>query len=161
MKMLKIEWGNLFKNRILLVSLIVMMFIPIMYSGIFLSSAWDPYGKTANFPVAVVDQDIPAEYGDKTLDVGNELVKELQGNDDFEWHFVGQEEATKGLEDGDYYMVITIPEDFSSNASTVMDLEPKQMNLKYEVSPARNYFGNVVASQGGKLPSEHLCSMRS
>lgn len=32
----------------------------------------------------------------------------------------------KGFDDGTYYMVVTIPEDFSKNASTVMDDEPKK-----------------------------------
>ncbi|NJJ38316.1 YhgE/Pip domain-containing protein [Paenibacillus apii] len=147
MKVFKLEWKNIFTNRILLGSLIVLMLVPIMYSGIFLSSAWDPYGRTENLPVAVVNLDQPAKYGGKTLNLGEELVNQLKDNTALDWHFIEKAQAEQGLEDGEYYMVITVPADFSANASTVLDTNPKPMNLTYETNPGRNYFASVVSSQ--------------
>ena len=40
-KMLRAEWKHLFSNKILLISMAVISFIPILYSGFFLGSIWD------------------------------------------------------------------------------------------------------------------------
>nr|WP_316047312.1 hypothetical protein [Planococcus glaciei] len=50
MKMFKQEWKQLFSKPLLIGTMLVMMFIPIIYGGFFLGSSWDPYGK--NRPVA-------------------------------------------------------------------------------------------------------------
>ncbi|WP_241433604.1 YhgE/Pip domain-containing protein [Listeria floridensis] len=111
--MLKNEWKRLAHNKILLISSIVILFIPILYGAFFLKSVWDPYGKTGDLPVAVVNQDEKVDYSGKTLDVGNELVSNLKENKDLDWHFVKASDAEKGLDDGKYFMVVTIPKDFS------------------------------------------------
>ncbi|MCY8940192.1 hypothetical protein, partial [Peribacillus frigoritolerans] len=73
--MLKQEWKLFLTNRKLVGVAIVLLFVPIIYGGLFLSSAWNPYGKTGKLPVAVVNKDVKAEYEGKTLTVGNELVE--------------------------------------------------------------------------------------
>ncbi|CAH0232832.1 ESX secretion system protein YueB [Peribacillus sp. Bi96] len=145
--MLKQEWKLFLTNRKLLGVAIVLLFVPIIYGGLFLSSAWNPYGNTGKLPVAVVNNDVKAEYEGKTLTIGNELVEQLKDNDDLEWHFVTEKEAKKGFDDGTYYMVVTIPEDFSKNASTVMDNKPRKMNLTYDVNPGRSFVSETVGKQ--------------
>lgn len=146
--MLKNEWMQFGKNKILLISSIVILFIPILYGGFFLKSVWDPYGKTGDLPVAVVNHDQKTEYGGQTLDVGNELVDNLKKNNDLDWHFVSQKSAEQGIKDGKYYMVVTIPKNFSKNASTLLDKNPQKMNLSYKINPSQNYVGEVVTEQG-------------
>ena len=68
--MLKQEWKSLFHNKILLLVVIVIALIPAIYAGLFLASMWDPYGNVDKLPVAIVNEDEPAEYGDTTLTVG-------------------------------------------------------------------------------------------
>ena len=41
------------------------------------------------------------------------------------FNIVDSKTAEDGLANGTYYMVITIPEDFSANAATVMDDNPQ------------------------------------
>lgn len=147
MKMLKQEWKQLFSKPLLIGTMIVMMFIPIIYGGFFLGASWDPYGKTGLLPVAVVNQDEPAEYEGETLSVGEELVRNLKDNQDLEWHFTDAKEAKQGMDDGKYFMTLTIPEDFSFNASTVMGVQPKTMNLEYETNPGRGFFIEAVSKQ--------------
>ena len=53
--------------------------------------------------------------------------------------------AEDGLANGTYYMVITIPEDFSANAATVMDENPKQMELAYQTNPGTNYIASKLS----------------
>lgn len=77
---------------------------------------WVPYGNLDKLPVAVVNKDKPVTYNDKELKVGEKLVDKLKDEDSLCFNFVDQETAARGLKNGTYYMVITIPENFSENA---------------------------------------------
>lgn len=143
--MIKQEWKRLFKNPILLLVLIVIMSIPAMYAGLFLSSMWDPYGDLDKLPVAVVNLDKEVEFKDGTLNVGETLVDNLKENGSLDFHFVNQQDAENGLKDGTYYMVITIPEDFSYKASTAVDYQPEKMQLLYKTNPATNYVATKLS----------------
>lgn len=128
------------------------MLIPFVYSFFFLTSAWDPYGNTGKIPVAVVNEDQPAELEGTKIQAGADTIKELKIDDQLDWQFVDAKQAAKGLKDNKYYTVITIPKDFSKNAATVLDANPKQMNLKYETNGSLNYISEVISQVGtGKL----------
>ncbi len=129
----------------MLVVLIAIITIPTIYSGIFLGSMWDPYGEVDHLPVAVVNKDITTTYEGKTVNVGEELVDKLEEDGSLDFHFVDAETAQRGIEDGTYYMVITIPEDFSSNATTVIDSNPKKMELNYTTNPGTNYIASKMS----------------
>ena len=143
--MLKQEWKSLFHNKILLLVVIVIALIPAIYAGLFLASMWDPYGNVDKLPVAIVNEDEPAEYGDTTLTVGDQLVDNLKENDSLAFNFVDADVANEGLKNGTYYMVITIPKDFSANAATVMDEQPQKMVLNYETNPGTNYIASKLS----------------
>lgn len=137
--MFKEEWKSIFKNKFLIVVLIAVAFIPALYNIIFLSSMWDPYGEVDNLPVAVVNHDKSVEYEGKTLKVGDELVDNLKEDKSMDFHFVSQEDADEGIKDGKYYMVVTIPENFSKNASTLISDNPKKVTIDYQTTEGRNF----------------------
>lgn len=143
--MIKNEWQRLLRNPILVIVLAVIMLIPSMYAGLFLSSMWDPYGDLDKLPVAVVNNDESVQFNGNTLDIGKTLVDNLKENASLDFHFVNAIEAKEGLEDGTYYMVITIPKDFSYKASTALDYEPSKMQLLYETNPATNYVATKLS----------------
>ena len=55
--MIKNEWKNLLKNKMLVVVVMAIIIIQVIYAGLFLKSMWDPYGNLDNLPVAVVNKD--------------------------------------------------------------------------------------------------------
>ncbi|MFR6098694.1 YhgE/Pip domain-containing protein [Longibaculum muris] len=142
--MVRQEWKNIFHNAWIIVVIIAIIAIPSIYSCVFLGSMWDPYGNTGEIPVAVVNEDKEVTYNDSSLAVGEELVKNLEDNDSMNFHFVNAEDANKGLEKGDYYMVITIPENFSKNATTLLDDQPQKMILNYTTNPGTNYIASKM-----------------
>lgn len=137
--MFKEEWKSIFKNKFLIIVLIAVAFIPALYNIIFLSSMWDPYGKVDNLPVAIVNHDKPVEYEGKTLKVGDELVDNLKEDKGMDFHFVSENDANDGIKDGKYYMVVTIPENFSKNASTLISDNPKKVTIDYQTTEGRNF----------------------
>ena len=142
--MIKQEWKNILKNHWIQIVLVALILIPSIYTVVFLGSMWDPYGNSGDLPVAVVNKDKAVEYNDKKLDVGDQLVSKLKDNDSLDFHFVNSKEANKGLKDGDYYMVITIPSNFSKNATTLLDKNPKKMVLNYTTNPGTNYVASKM-----------------
>lgn len=148
MKMIKAEFENIAKHKILTATICAMMIIPFLYSVFFLKSVWDPYGNTGHLPVAVVNKDQSVKFQSKNFAVGDQLVDQLKENGDLDWHFVSAEKARYGLSHKKYYMVITIPENFSKNATTVLNKKPKKMELTYKTNGSLNYIGEVISKQG-------------
>lgn len=150
MEMIKKEWKEVFKNKMLTLSIVVLCCIPIIYASFFLKAMWDPYGNTEDMAVAVVNKDEEAVYKGKTLHIGEDLVGQLREDDNLGWNFVSEEEAKDGLKNRKYYMIVTIPEDFSKNASTVMDENPQKMSIDYETNGALNYIAEIISKNAIK-----------
>ena len=146
-KMLQAEWKHLFNNKILLISMAVISFIPILYSGFFLGSIWDPYGQTKNLPVAFVNEDKGASLNGKVLNVGESVEKKLKDNHDLGWEFVSKQQADEGVNSGHFYAVVTIPSDFSQKAASITEPKPQQAVINFTTTPAKNYIGSLVSNQ--------------
>lgn len=143
--MIKKEFQKIWANKLLFVTVIVAMCLPILYASIFLKSIWDPYGRINHLPVAVVNLDQPTTLEGNKVDVGDRLVKELKSNDDLDWHFVSAKKAQDGLKDRKYYMIVKIPKNFSENAASVLDTDPEKMDLTYETNGGLNFLGEVIS----------------
>lgn len=146
-KMLRAEWKHLFSNKILLISMAVISFIPILYSGFFLGSIWDPYGQTKNLPVAFVNEDKGTSLNGKSLNIGESVEKKLKDNHDLGWEFVSKQQADEGVNSGHFYAVVTIPSDFSQKVASITESEPQQAVINFTTTPAKNYIGSLVSNQ--------------
>lgn len=144
MSLLAKEWKALVSNRKVLVPVLAVLFIPLMYAGMFLWAFWDPYEQLDQLPVAVVNEDSGADYEGTDLKIGSELVDNLKDNPKFKWDFVSKNEAQKGLENEQYYMMIEIPENFSKNATTLMDEKPQSLELKYVPNEGYNFLSGQI-----------------
>ncbi len=125
----------------------VISFIPILYSGFFLGSIWDPYGQTKNLPVAFVNEDKGASLNGKSLNVGESVEEKLKDNHDLGWEFVSKQQADEGVNSGHFYAVVTIPSDFSQKAASITKSEPQQAVINFTTTPAKNYIGSLVSNQ--------------
>lgn len=77
-EMLKMELSRLFERKGGLFALIGVLLVPIVYVIILLSATWGPYDNLDNLPVAVVNKDQGAESFGKPINIGEDLIKELQ-----------------------------------------------------------------------------------
>ncbi|MDO1605733.1 YhgE/Pip domain-containing protein [Lactobacillus sp. YT155] len=148
--MIKNEFKFIRSSKLMMISLFAIVFIPFLYSIFFLKSVWDPYGNTGHLPVAVVNQDQPVTYQGVKMHAGDDMVKELKKNDQLGWKFVSAKEAKQGMKDKKYYTTITLPKDFSANAATVLDKNPKKMQIEYKTNDSLNYIGQVISEVGAK-----------
>ncbi len=148
--MVRAEWQHLFKNKILLLSMAVISFIPIMYSGFFLGSIWDPYGQVKNLPVAFVNEDKGAQLNGQTVNIGQSVEQKLKSNHDLGWESVNKQQADSGVSSGHFYAVVTVPADFSAKAASIIAAQPQQAVIRYTTTPAKNYIGSLVSNQAAE-----------
>lgn len=145
MKMALKEFKNLLNNKILLISVIAITFIPIIYTSVFDKSLWDPYGGIKDFPIALVNEDESVEMLGQKVNVGEQVIDNIKKNKDVDWHIVDSKEAAEGMKDMKYYTIVTIPKDFSQSAVSIMDNEPKKMELIYTTNGSYNYIGQEIS----------------
>ena len=148
--MLRQEWKKLISNKILLAVTIAVIIIPAIYTTLFLGSMWDPYGNAGQLPTAVVNHDKPVVFEGKTLNLGKDLMEELKGNNSLDFCFPSDEDAEEGLQKGRYYMVITIPENFSESAASLTEEAPEKMVLRFKTNPGTNYIASKMSETAMK-----------
>ncbi len=139
------EWKTIFKKPTFIIVMIGISLIPALYNIIFLSSMWDPYGQLSDLPVAVIDNDKEASYNGNTMSIGKDIVSNLKENKTLDFHFVDEDEGKKGLEDGDYYMVVTLPSDLSEKAASILTNHPEQMQIDYQTSSGHSFIASKMS----------------
>ena len=120
------------------------LLVPVLYSGTFLKSVWNPYDNTGNMKVGVVNLDQKVDFNGKTLEVGNSMVEKLKDNKKVNWQFVDKDTADKELREGDYYMVVTIPQNFSKNATSLSNDNPEKMNIDFTTNFTKSKNGEKI-----------------
>ncbi|AAU19250.1 YhgE/Pip domain-containing protein [Bacillus cereus] len=143
-QLLRKEFTQIITSKKILIPIIAVLFVPILYAGMFLWAFWDPYKQLDDLPVAVVNLDKGAVFDGKPIEVGKGLVDNLKDNTSFKWEFVSEKEAKKGMEGRKYYMLVRIPDDFSSNATTLLKDEPKPLNLEYIPNESLNFLSSQI-----------------
>ncbi|PFB88361.1 phage infection protein [Bacillus thuringiensis] len=143
-QLLRKEFTEIIKSKKILIPIIAVLFVPILYAGMFLWAFWDPYKQLDDLPVAVVNLNKGAVFDGKPIEVGKGLVDNLKDNKNFKWEFVSEKEAKKGMEGRKYYMLVRIPDDFSSNATTLLKDNPKPLNLEYIPNESLNFLSSQI-----------------
>ncbi len=146
------DWKTMWHHKHGRIALIFLLIVPLIYSGFFLAGYWDPYGRLDKLPVAIVNLDKGAAMDEKTIHAGDDFVKNLKENKELAFHFVSEKNAEEGLKEDKYYMVVTIPADFSKKVSTLMNEKPEPAQLQYKVNPGKNF----VAAQIGTTAVENM-----
>ena len=139
------EWKAIFKKPTFIIVMIGISLIPALYNIIFLSSMWDPYGKLSELPVAIVNKDQAATYNDEKLTIGEDMVSNLKDSNSLDFHFVDEGEGERGLRDGDYYMVVTLPSNLSEKASSILTNHPEQMTIDYQTSSGHSFIASKMS----------------
>ncbi|MEG6535461.1 YhgE/Pip domain-containing protein [Caldifermentibacillus hisashii] len=138
------EIQQILKDKKVLIPIIAILFVPLIYGGMFIWSFKDPYAQMSELPVAVVNLDKGATMDGKEMHIGKNLVDNLKDNDSFDFQIVSKKKAMDGLDDLTYYMIIEIPEDFSENATTLLDESPKKLQLKFMPNDSYNFLASQI-----------------
>lgn len=154
----KIKNNKINIKTAIIISTILVLFIPMLYSTIYLGAFWDPYEKLDNVPVAFVNLDKSVTQDGKIYDIGNEVEKSLKDNKKLKWKFVDKDKADKGLEDSSYYAVVTIPEDFSKKISEVSEGETYNTEIIYKANKGKNFIFSQISEKAAQSIKSEVSS---
>lgn len=149
--MIKAEFAKILRTKKMLIAIIAVLFVPVLYAGMFLWAFWDPYANLQDLPVALVNNDKGAEIEGTEKQLGNDLVDNLKDSKEFEFVEVSKAKGEEGLKDRDYYILIEIPEDFSKNAGTLLEDTPEQMKIIYRPNEGYNFLGGQIGNTAMEL----------
>lgn len=128
----------IFRNPAAFIIVIGLCLLPSLYAWINIYACWDPYSNTGNLPVAIVNHDEGAVFNGKVVNVGNDIVEELQKNKSVGWSFVDDWQGNYGLNEGKYYALIEIPRNFSSGLVSMSTPTPQKPAITYRVNEKLN-----------------------
>lgn len=144
------ELNNTLKGKARKLVIGTVALIPLLYGSLYLWAFTNPYKTLNTVPVAVVVEDNGAVINGKMRNIGNEIKTRLKnqkdGSEGFQWNFVNSAEANKGLKNGNYFMVATIPASFSKCIASAQYETPTKAKLHVKYDQA----SNMLASQIGK-----------
>lgn len=139
---------DIFTNFALLIVIIALCILPSLYAWFNILASWDPYKNTKNIPIAVINNDKGTVFSDKSINIGNQLIKKLKNNDSLGWEFVNTDDAKNGLESGKYYATIEIPNNFSKNLTSILSKDTKKAQIIYSVNEKINAIAPKITDKG-------------
>jgi putative membrane protein len=126
-------------------ALVAILLLPLLYGALYLWSFWDPYSRLDKLPVALVNEDKGATAAGQKITAGADITENLRDSGIFEWHEVSDEEARKGVEDGTYYLSLTMPADFSERIASSSGDSPETGALQVRTNDANNYIVGSIS----------------
>lgn len=153
---LKDDLRKIFRNPASLIVIGALCFLPSLYAWFNIWASWDPYGNTEGIEIAVTSEDEGAEIAGKDINIGDEIILSLAENDSLGWTFLSKEEAMEGVEHGDYYAAIIIPDTFSQDMISVLDKDIKEPHIDYYINEKINAISPKVTGQGASTIVENI-----
>ncbi|MGW2393242.1 YhgE/Pip family protein [Streptomyces lydicamycinicus] len=150
-KLAALELRRFSRGKLPRLGLVALTLIPLLYGALYLCSFWDPYSRLDKIPVALVNEDRGATTGGKEIHAGDDLSENLKDSKKFHWEDVSSADAAKGVENGTYYLSLTVPKDFSERIASSSGKTPQTGALQVRTNDANNY---VVGSISKTVFSE-------
>lgn len=156
--LLKRDLHNIFHSRPVWITLLAFCLIPAIYAVPNIMVSWDPYSKanTSRLPIAVVNDDEGSTVNGKQLNVGKQIVGELKQNHAINWIMTNDWQGNNGLDEGKYYSLIEIPNDFSSKLATLVSTNPEKPNIIYKSNEKLNPAATKITGQAVDTLTEQV-----
>ncbi|MFD8817488.1 YhgE/Pip family protein [Streptomyces sp. NPDC059627] len=133
------------RGRLPRAALVALLVLPLLYGALYLWSFWDPYGRLDRVPVALVNDDKGASASGGRITAGDDIVAGLKDSRTFDWHEVSAAEAHRGVENGTYYLSLTMPADFSARIASSAGDSPETGALQVRTNDANNYIVGQIS----------------
>ncbi|MEU6473955.1 YhgE/Pip domain-containing protein [Streptomyces massasporeus] len=144
-KLAALELRRFGRGKLPRAALVALLVLPLLYGALYLWSFWDPYGRLDKIPVALVNADKGATADGKKITAGDDITKGLHDSKTFDWQEVSAAEARRGVEDGSYYLSLTLPADFSERIASSSGNTPETGALQVRTNDANNYIVGQIS----------------
>lgn len=129
--------------RIVILGLCV---LPCLYAWVNIYACWDPYTKTGELPIAIVNNDQGAVFNGKIVNVGESVIEILKENNTIKWDFVDSWQGNYGLYEGNYYAMIEIPQNFTEGLISMASTTPQKPVITYKINEKLNAIASKIAN---------------
>lgn len=122
-------------------TLLGLVIVPVLIAGVLLTGATPTNTDLRKIQGAIVNNDEGIEIDGQKMPLGRMLAAKLYDSErdqNYTWVMADEPHATAGLASGRYAVVVTIPEDFSTDATSYSanDSSARQARIEVATSPA-------------------------
>ena len=146
-------------NVVAIVIIMGLSIIPALYAWFNIMSNWDPYGTsaTSQMKVAVCSQDSGVEIGSLSWIVGDEVITGLKENTTIGWVFTAsKDEALEGVNSGDYYAALIVPESVTTDFISFLGGDPKNPTIAYYENSKKNAIATKITGKAKTAVQEQV-----
>lgn len=146
-------------NVVAIVIIMGLSVIPALYAWFNIMSNWDPYGPsaTSQMKVAVCSQDAGVELGSLSLNIGDEVITGLKENTTIGWVFSdSKEDALEGVNSGDYYAALIVPDTFTADFISFLGGNPKNPMIAYYENSKKNAIATKITGKAKTAVQEQV-----
>jgi putative membrane protein len=138
----------LFRQPMLVLSVLAIVVVPSLYAVFYISSFWDPYGHLDRLPAALVNADHGALVEGRAVNLGDEVVNSFEKQPPFHFiHLPDAAAADAALHRGEVYFTLVIPADFSERALAARKDEPATLSL--QTAEGVSYTSAIISKRFG------------
>lgn len=144
------------RNKAALLLMLLYCILPSLYAWINIKACWDPYANTGNLPVAIINKDEGAVFNGKNINAGDGIISALRKNKSIGWVFIDDWQGNYGLNEGKYYAVIEIPDDFTKGLVSLTTSAPKKPYITYKVNEKLNAIAAKITNAAKDKVSQNV-----
>ncbi|MGI5957822.1 MAG: YhgE/Pip family protein [Massiliimalia sp.] len=131
--------------------------IPSLYAWFNIAANYDPYSNTQGVQISIVNEDRGIQHSlTGELNAGDEIVKNLKENHDLGWVFEEKNTAIEGVESGEYYAALLIPENFSESLVSILSGTIQRPEIVYYVNEKKNAIAPKITDTGASTILEQV-----
>lgn len=145
------EFARVTSTRLSTISLLALMFIPVVYGGLYLWGNRDPYSALNRVPAAIVVADTGAGVGAGRQNYGRAAADAVLKAGDFGWtELSSPARARAGVKDGTYDFALVFPAGFSRDLASASGRSPVTARLVLLTDDTNSYLSTTIAKQAAQ-----------
>ena len=158
LRVFKNDLSKIHSNVIAMIVIMGIIVIPTLYAWFNIAASWDPYGSTDGLKIAVASQDAgyTSDLINVDLNLGDQVIDTLKGNDNFNWIFTDADDAADGVKSGKYYASLVIPEDFTKDMMSVFTDDVTHPQIIYYINEKENAIAPKVTEKGASAVQQQV-----
>lgn len=132
--------------------------IPSLFTWFNVIASWDPFSNTSSLKIAVAsaDEGYQSDLVPIRLNLGEQVLSELRGNDQLDWVITTEDDAIDGAKSGEYYAALVLPKSFSADMMTFYVDGAETTDITYYTNQKKNALAPKITDQGAEGVSAQI-----
>ena len=145
-------------NVMAIMLMIGLTVLPSLFTWFNVLASWDPFSNVKDLTVAVAntDEGYQSDLFPIRVNIGDQVVSALRGNDDFNWVITSEDDAVDGTKSGKYYAALVLPKEFSKDMLTFYTSSSTRTDITYYTNEKKNALAPKITGQGVDKVSEGI-----